>query len=90
MYNSINNTYQQSKRSAASNTINKDQKTAVTGDEEFQDFAANNYDSNNDDDDDADDDADEIDEFSPHQRMPTQHPATRTCFQLLGKLSVLL
>ena len=95
MYNSMNNTYQRSKRSAASNAISRDQKAPATGDEEFQDFAANDYDSNNDDDagdddagdDDAgdDDDVDEFDQFSPHQRMPTQHPATRTCFQLLGR-----
>lgn len=33
------------------------------------------------------DDGSDIDSFSNHQRMPAQHPATRTCFQLMGKSS---
>lgn len=30
------------------------------------------------------------DEFATHQRMPPQHPATRTCFQLMGNCSLSL
>lgn len=84
----MDNNHQRSKRAAASNTKNKDQKALMTNGEEFQDFIADDYDIISDDDDDEDDDED--DQFSPHQRMPTQHPATRTCFQLLGKLYVLI
>ena len=89
MDNSMDNTNGRSKRAAASNTKIKNQKALMTNEEEFQDFVADDYDINSDDDDDDDeDDDDENDQFSPHQRMPTQHPATRTCFQLLGKLYV--
>ena len=86
MDHSMNSTYPRSKNTTASNARKKDGKAPDTDDdEELQDFAAD-YDSNNDEDDDEDDGNDQ---FSPHQRMPTQHPATRTCFQLLGNLSIL-
>ena len=84
------NIHQRSNRAAAFNTSNKNQKTVATDEKKVQDFEVDDYDSNHDDNDDDDEHDDENDQFSPHQRMPTQHPATRTCFQLLGKLSVLI
>ena len=57
----------------------------ATDEKKVQDFEVDDYDSNHDNNDDDDEHDDENDQFSPHQRMPTQHPATRTCFQLLGK-----
>lgn len=82
MSGSTNNAHQRGKRVAVSNTINK---TLEADEEELQDLTTDN--------DDIDDDDEEVnedgDQFSPHQRMPAQNPATRTCFQLLGKLFVL-
>ena len=91
MYNSTNNSHQRGNRAAAFNTSNKNHGALTTDEGELQDFEVDDYDINHDDDDDDDEgNDDENDQFSPHQRMPTQHPATRTCFQLLGKLSVLI
>ena len=98
MPKSMGNTHQQNNPAAASNIMKKDQKASRMDNQKLQGFTPNDDDSNkvydNDDDDDDvdvdDEDEDDDDEFSPHQRMPTQHPATRTCFQLLGRLSILL
>ena len=81
MSGSTNNAHQRGKRVAVSNTINK----ALKADEEELQYLT----TDNDDIDDDEEENEDGDQFSPHQRMPTQHHATRTLFQLLGKLFVL-
>ena len=70
-------------RVADSNLANKPQQV-----EPSETMADNEDHDDHDDfeDDDVDDGLDN-DSFSNHQRMPAQHPATRTCFQLMGKSS---
>ena len=64
---------------AANNTQRHQQQPAVQPEPVTDDEAQDDFEDQ--DDDDAGDD-----EFSRSQRMPPQNPATRTCFQLMGKM----
>ena len=72
-------------RVADSNLANNFQQLEVGPSETMADNE--DHDDHDDFEDDEVDDGFDNDSFSNHQRMPAQHPATRTCFQLLGTSS---